>query len=655
MPSVFSFECDYFSGIDRDNCIALNSSNEGMIANLIYTNHSYPDFQRLDQYNSQIIITAPPDDVSIYSQEYIVDTWVSIIDITPLIIFENYSYTPNQINVWSEYYYDVQIPEDYHNNNKNEGQTCKISYSKDSDTHTLNIYSNDLLVGNSKRADFSVDEDSIIKATLDVAVVIKADFYEWNKYHIDDYVYYKCEYENTQYYSESLSIQDNQEIRLYSKNLVADAIITGQYHNTTRGQITKDNNTSITLNIGHSLYIEQEFEYYARFKKSPYNILELEAVRQKNIKIDNLFISENKFYSYTSENCSITSYNFFNQTTKYCNQNITQDQAISSTPLTVDLTFLMMIAVLVFILFSIYKIIKHYWGRYILILIITIIIIPNVSALDCGLTNLASCIPQAIFDFIINILNSALQPLLTLLQNLLSNSPDISLFGSIWAIIIYCLSIFYSFLIMYAGLQLLFSGHNVIKREMAKEWLKNTIIMIVLIQASFYLYELILNISAIMTSGILSLADPTFFQLTADNIVNIGLQFIFTAIYVFVLVITIIYLAIRYLVVCIGIIFFPIGLFCYFVPPIKSYGKLILHLLGILIFVTVLDAIVILACAKLIDIQLFQNFKILVMITSLLIIDIITIILIKHIITKTGIEDNTTAISEAIKYIGMIG
>jgi hypothetical protein len=310
-----------------------------------------------------------------------------------------------------------------------------------------------------------------------------------------------------------------------------------------------------------------------------------------------------------------------------------------------------MIGVFIIIIYIVYACIKHYWGRYILLLLI---FIPGVLADDCGLTNLASCIPQKIYDYTINLLNAPLQPLLSLMKNLLSNSPSITLFGGIWAIIIYCLSIFYSFLIMYAGVQFIFSGHDIVKRELAKEWLKNTIIMIVLIQASYYLYELILNVSAIMTSGILSMVDPSFFQLTADNLANVGLELIFTLLYVLVLVITILYLTLRYLMVCIGIILFPIGIFCYFVPPLKSYGRLIINLLGMLVFVTIIDVIVILACSKMIDISLFQNFKILLMITSLIIIDIIAVILAWHILTKTGVDDNAHAIGEAIKYIGMI-
>jgi len=216
------------------------------------------------------------------------------------------------------------------------------------------------------------------------------------------------------------------------------------------------------------------------------------------------------------------------------------------------------------------------------------------------------------------------------------------------------MSLFYGLLFVYSGFQFLFSGHDVMRREMAKEWLKNTVIMIVLIQASFYLYGLFVDLGSIMTSSVLSLVDQHFFMITADNLVNTGLEFLFILVYVFVLLLTVLFLVTRYLIVAFGVLFTPIGIFCYFVPPLRSYGRLILNILGMCIFVTFLDAIIILACSMLITIPLFQNFKIIVMINCFMIVDLLFIILIKHIIQKTSIDKGASNVAQAVKYIGMM-
>ena len=138
---------------------------------------------------------------------------------------------------------------------------------------------------------------------------------------------------------------------------------------------------------------------------------------------------------------------------------------------------------------------------------------------------------------------------------------------------------------------------------------------------SFYLYGLILELGSIMTSAVLQLVNTTYFMLTIDNQTNIGLEFLFAFCYVLILLFTVYLLTIRFMIVAFGVIFAPIGIFCYFIPPLKSYGKFVLHVLGMMIFITFIDAIIFLASSWLVQISIFANFKILVMICSFIITD----------------------------------
>src|SRR3990167_10074547 len=184
---------------------------------------------------------------------------------------------------------------------------------------------------------------------------------------------------------------------------------------------------------------------------------------------------------------------------------------------------------------------------------------------ECGLLNLASCLPEKFFEYLTTLLNTPLQPLLSLTKDLLSTPVDLSLFSSLWAIMVYVLSMFYAFLIIYSGFTFIISGYDARKRENAKEWLRNIIIMIILVQASYFIYELIIELSSIMSSTTLSLIDNNFFLLTIDNTINIGLQLIFTLLYIVSLLLTIVFLVIRYVIVAVGVVLFPLGIFCYFI------------------------------------------------------------------------------------------
>jgi hypothetical protein len=258
--------------------------------------------------------------------------------------------------------------------------------------------------------------------------------------------------------------------------------------------------------------------------------------------------------------------------------------------------------------------------------------------MDCGITNFGSCIPQIFFNFIINLLNAPLQPLLTLVKNLLTNPINLNLFSSIWAIIVYVLSMFYGLLMLYSGFNFMISGYDAVKRAKAKEWFRNIFIMIVLVQASFFIYQLIVDLGSLLTSGVLSLVDNSFFLLTGDNITNIGLQFIFVLVYVFVLLCTVIILTLRYLIIALGVVFVPIGIFCYFIPSLNSYGRLILNFLGICIFLAFIDALIFLVCSQLLTIPLFQNFKILVMISAFLFADLLMLYLMFFSALKSSLD-----------------
>ena len=275
--------------------------------------------------------------------------------------------------------------------------------------------------------------------------------------------------------------------------------------------------------------------------------------------------------------------------------------------------------------------------------------------MKCGITNLGSCIPQLLYDFIINLLNAPITPLLALIKNLLTEPVQLSLFSPIWAIIIYILSLFYGLLLLYSGFNFMISGYDAVKREKAKEGFKNIFMMIVLVQAPYFIYALFVDMGSLLSEGVIGMIDDTFFLITIDNIVNIGLEFIFSASYVFILLITVIILTFRYIIVAVGVVFIPIGVFFYFIPALNSYGRLILNFLGICIFITFFDAIIFLVCAQLLEVPIFQNFKILVMISAFLFADILMFYLMFFTAIKSAFrttQKTAVAVASVAKYVG---
>ena len=180
---------------------------------------------------------------------------------------------------------------------------------------------------------------------------------------------------------------------------------------------------------------------------------------------------------------------------------------------------------------------------------------------ECGLTNLAVCIPQKLYEYTLGIFNAPLQPLLNFVNFLLTDAVNIDSLSYFWAIIVYIISIFYALFMLFAGFNFIISSHDVVRREKAKIWLRNVILMIFLVQTSFFIYALFLEINSALTAGVISLINQDFFLLTVDNIANLGLELLLYFTYVIILVITVVSLALRYLFVMVGVMMFPMGLF----------------------------------------------------------------------------------------------
>jgi hypothetical protein len=240
------------------------------------------------------------------------------------------------------------------------------------------------------------------------------------------------------------------------------------------------------------------------------------------------------------------------------------------------------------------------------------------------ISSLASAIPQAIFSFVLNMLNQCEQPLLDLVKQMISQKIEIGLFFSTWQFFVYVISLFYGLLFLYSGFNFIISGHDPVKRQNAKLWLQNTVVMIVLTQASFFLYGIFIDINTNITSAVLGLIDSSFFVVEADNILNFGVNFLMSFFYSSTLFATVILLGIRFILVMAGVILCPIGIFLYFVEPLKGYGKLILNFLGICIFITFFEAVILLTCSGILQLPAIQDFKIVILIAGFSIVNLVT-------------------------------
>ena len=243
---------------------------------------------------------------------------------------------------------------------------------------------------------------------------------------------------------------------------------------------------------------------------------------------------------------------------------------------------------------------------------------PVVASEECGLSNLGTCLVQRAYDFIIQLLNAPLHLLIDLIKKLLGVSIDISPVKPLWEIIILVISMFYGILFLIVGLKFLVSGYSAEKRALAKESLKNLLLLIIILQMSYYLYGLLIEISAELSVSLLNLIDPSFFTIYADSFTTIGIEFIFLMLYLAALLLSILLLSMRYLMVIFGALLFPIAILLMFSPYTKVLGRSILHFILVFIFLPIPFSIALLVTSYFVGVAPFEGNSILVTISGFL-------------------------------------
>lgn len=258
--------------------------------------------------------------------------------------------------------------------------------------------------------------------------------------------------------------------------------------------------------------------------------------------------------------------------------------------------------------------------------------------MECSWSNLGACIVGALFEFLLDAINLACSPFLNLIHKFLSEPVSISAFAGIWGIIVYILSMFYGLLLVWTGLKFIISAESPEKRSEAKDDLKNVIIMMIFVQGSYHLYNLIISISSALTKAILSMVRSEFFQITLGSNSNFGFDLAFGILYLVHLIAVLVLLLLRYISVSSGVIFFAIGIFLYFFPSLDQYGKLIINGLCTLIFLPFFYSIMFLVGSKVSELPAFEGFKTMIMVGTLDMIIIFTALLLLFVIVKAALK-----------------
>ena len=285
--------------------------------------------------------------------------------------------------------------------------------------------------------------------------------------------------------------------------------------------------------------------------------------------------------------------------------------------------------------------------KKILFILALLLVAANVHAgLWESVTNLPGDIANAVLDSLKQIVVDFVTPLLDLAKTFITVNPNPENYESYWQAIIVLISAFYLLIFLVVGVKFVMGSYDEAQRMEAKEWAKKAILIVVLCNASLLIYSLILNVGSATSLYLWDGSYEQLFQIQNLSALNLIL-IIFFAIAVLIALVT---LFIRYLLVLVGIMAFPIGLFLYFIPPVQAYGKIILNTIGIVIFLQFFDVLVLVASSLLLnEFGNVTQMQLLAPTMGFLLIAVANVLLMKFAIMKAANESGTTVIISRIQ------
>lgn len=223
---------------------------------------------------------------------------------------------------------------------------------------------------------------------------------------------------------------------------------------------------------------------------------------------------------------------------------------------------------------------------------------PNSNDLLATITNLPACIVAGFFSFVISGLISTLQGFIDASFKFLFSVPNLTWFCSPFNAVLSVLESLFSLALMGVALLFITRAHDVEGRVEAKSWLENLLIMIVLLSFSYPLFQLTLDLNSYLSTSLANDSMKALFS-PSTGLTSAIFALLILFLTALMLILTFVTLLLRYVLIPFLLLLFPVAIFLYFIPLTQSWGRAFLKVIFTLLFMTTLDALILLALSSL--------------------------------------------------------
>lgn len=329
-PIIFAFDCNSLSQANYNTCVEINNLNltetekNLILSNLDYTNNLHPDHNFVYNKNTNLAIGWAPNGVNMYNGIYVRNAWASIFTSMPSILYTDKLYVPAQTVIFTGFNYQTWAPTNYYSPgypNTNNGD-CKTEYNLLQNSAQNDIYVNNQYQGSGKLVSVNINSDSQIKAIYTVNIAYNVNHYTWRRYcsrYENGYCTrynYRCQYSSNEVKRDNIVITDYLNVNYYKSNLSAEIKKLDSYLGSTKLNLTYKN--SVELKFQDSYLNNYEFTYGINYSKAPYYVYTLKAEDYRQEKVNNILKDGTNLIVNNLNNCTLTTFDFFNVLSKPC-------------------------------------------------------------------------------------------------------------------------------------------------------------------------------------------------------------------------------------------------------------------------------------------------------------------------------------------------
>lgn len=216
------------------------------------------------------------------------------------------------------------------------------------------------------------------------------------------------------------------------------------------------------------------------------------------------------------------------------------------------------------------------------------------------LFNMPTCIVEKFFSTLVSGFVYSAGEFLENSLNFIVTGPDLDLFCTPYTKVMRVLESLYTIALMGIGAYYIATAADIEKRARAKLWIQNVLYLIIVLAFSFSIFKMIVELNQYIT---ISIYDSAFSDLLNIDVVFSSLVFaiVLSFNYLAAAALTFLTLITRYLMIPFLLLLFPIAVFLYFLPFTREWGLFLLKFIVIIIFMTSIDAVLILGLSYLFD------------------------------------------------------